>query len=66
MTEHPDSIGLGGLNPHEVATMDLVMEGIPNQRIAERLGIAEGDVMRNLATISKKLNVQNRTEAVRT
>ena len=66
MSGNPTSIGLGGLNPHEVATMELVMEGMPNMRIAERLGVSEGDSMRAIISIYKKRNVRTRLEAAST
>ena len=65
MTEDPAN-ALGGLDPYEVAIMELVIEGLPNMAIGQRLEMKEGDVMRSVARIFRKLNVQNRTQARRT
>jgi DNA-binding NarL/FixJ family response regulator len=64
MSEDPRSIGLGGLNAAEVAIVELMMEGLPTRVIAEMVGITEGHVMLERASIYKKLKVRNRTEAI--
>jgi len=64
MTE-PDARRLRGLDPHEVEILELLIEGLSNRRIGERVGMTEGSVMRSVASIYKKLQVMNRTEAIR-
>jgi DNA-binding NarL/FixJ family response regulator len=64
MTGNSASTVVSVLDPHEVATMMLVREGLPNCQIAVRLGVTEGDSMRTIIRIYKKLNVTTRKEAV--
>ena len=61
----PDAMRLRGLDPHEVEILELLIEGLSNRRIGERVGMMEGNVMRSVASIYKKLQVMNRTEAIR-
>ena len=43
----------------------LLADGMPNKSIADALGITEGTVKQHLKSLFKRLNVQNRTQAVR-
>jgi len=45
--------------------LTLLVDGMPNKLIAEALGITEGTVKQHLKSLYKRLNVQNRTQAVR-
>jgi len=46
--------------------LTLLIDGMPNKLIAEALGITEGTVKQHLKSLYKRLNVKNRTQAVRT
>lgn len=62
---------LTGAPPPEPLTMRerevlaLLAEGLPNKRIAARLGISAETVKSHVATICAKLGASNRTEAAR-
>lgn len=45
--------------------LPLLAEGMPNKRIAEALGVTEGTVKQHLKELFKRLQVRNRTQAVR-
>ncbi len=45
--------------------LTLLVDGMPNKLIAEALGITEGTVKQHLKLLYKRLNVKNRTQAVR-
>lgn len=53
------------LTPREHEVLELVAEGLSNQRIGERLKIAEPTVKSHVAQICAKLGAENRTDAVR-
>lgn len=55
------------LSPREIEVIDLVAEGLQNKEIADRVipQIAAGTVSQILHSIYRKLEVNNRTEAVR-
>lgn len=53
------------LTPRELEVLELVAEGLSNQRIGERLGIAEPTVKSHVSQICAKLGAGNRTDAVR-
>jgi len=59
-----DSSRPDNLTPRQLNIISLVAEGMPNKLIADTLGITEGTVKQHLKAIFKKLNVQNRTQAV--
>jgi DNA-binding NarL/FixJ family response regulator len=48
-----------------VQVLELLAEGLPNKRIAERLGISDQTVKFHVSSISGKLGAVNRTDAVR-
>lgn len=52
------------LTPRERQMLALVVEGLTNREIAERLYLAESTVKRNLSAIFKRLGVHSRREAV--
>src|SRR5262245_12446973 len=54
-----------GLTPREIEVLELLAEGLPNKAIAERLGISDQTVKFHVASITGKLGVANRTDAVR-
>lgn len=45
--------------------LPLLAEGMPNKRIADALGVTEGTVKQHLKELFKRLQVRNRTQAVR-
>jgi DNA-binding NarL/FixJ family response regulator len=53
------------LTAREIQVLELLAEGLPNKRIAERLGISDQTVKFHVASISGKLGAVNRTDAVR-
>ena len=53
------------LTPREVEVMALMMQGLRNKEIAAALGISEGTVQVHVKSIFAKLNVNDRTAAVR-
>lgn len=52
------------LSPRERQLMALVVEGLTNREIAQRLYLAESTVKRHLSRIFRRLGVSNRREAV--
>lgn len=59
--EFPDA----SLTDREQDVLDLLAEGLSNQRIAERLGISPHTVKFHIASIYDKLDARTRTQAVR-
>lgn len=53
------------LTPREIDVLELLAEGLPNKAIAARLAISDQTVKFHVASITGKLGVANRTEAVR-
>jgi DNA-binding NarL/FixJ family response regulator len=53
------------LTMRELEVLALLAQGLPNKRIAQRLGISDQTVKFHVAAISGKLNALNRTDAVR-
>jgi DNA-binding NarL/FixJ family response regulator len=51
------------LTRREIDLLQLLVEGLSNRAIAERLSISENTVKYHMKNIFQKLNVQNRTEA---
>lgn len=52
-------------NERERTVLDLLLEGMTNKRIAERLSITEGAVKATLQTLFEKTNVRTRAQLVR-
>lgn len=57
---------LPGLTRRERQVLDLVAVGAANKRIAGALGMTEHTVKFHLASVFRKLDVTNRTEAATT
>jgi len=53
------------LSDRERDILDLIAEGLLNKEIADRLNIAGGTVKQHNYNIYRKLNVNNRVEAIR-
>jgi DNA-binding NarL/FixJ family response regulator len=53
------------LTPRELQVLELLADGLPNKRIAARLGVSPETIKFHVTQISGKLGVSNRTEAVR-
>lgn len=51
------------LTAREREVLSLVAVGLPNKRVAEHLGIAEGTVKAHLTSAYKRIGVANRTQA---
>jgi DNA-binding NarL/FixJ family response regulator len=56
----------GPLTDRELQVLGLLAQGLANKQIAVALGISEHTVKFHVSSIYTKLNVTNRTEAVRT
>ena len=59
------SAAASGLTERELAVLDAVARGLPNQAIARELWVTEQTVKFHLTNIFRKLGVRNRTEAAR-
>ena len=53
------------LTERETEVLNLLSRGLANKQIASRLGISEHTIKFHVSSIYQKLNVTNRTEAVR-
>lgn len=51
------------LTQREIELLQLLVEGLPNKTIAERMSLSENTVKYHIKNILQKLGVQNRTEA---
>ena len=60
-----DHTVVDALTPREIEVLQLLADGLPNKAIAARLGISDQTVKFHVASITGKLGVANRTEAVR-
>jgi two-component system nitrate/nitrite response regulator NarL len=59
----PRSTPLDELTPREREVLELVGEGLSNQEIADRLGLAEKTIKHHMTNILGKLQVRSRVEA---
>ena len=59
-------VGSQTMTRRESDVLGLLVEGLQNKEIAERLGIAERTVKFHVGSILRKLDAGNRTEAVAT
>jgi DNA-binding CsgD family transcriptional regulator len=57
--------GAGGLTAREAEVLGLVVDGLSNRAIAERLVISEGTAGRHVANVFAKLGAHSRLEAAR-
>jgi DNA-binding NarL/FixJ family response regulator len=57
------STGAHGLTPRELDVLRLIVEGLSDREIAERLFISPHTVMRHVANVFNKLGVSSRTAA---
>lgn len=53
-----------GLTARQIEVLDLMVQGLSNKAIAERLGLAEATIKSHVAATLRALNVKNRTQAV--
>ena len=60
-----DHAVVDALTPREIEVVQLLADGLPNKVIATRLGISDQTVKFHVASITGKLGVANRTQAVR-
>ena len=56
---------LAPLTSRQLQILPLLAEGMPNKRIADALGLTEGTVKQHLKDLFRRLNTNNRTQAVR-
>lgn len=56
--------GSGTLSPREIEIVRMVVGGLRNRELAERLGVSEGTIKIHLHNIYKKLKVHSRLELV--
>jgi len=59
-----DSEGDVGLTERELEVLRLMAQGFSNQQIAENLSVADGTVRFHVSNILRKLELENRTQAV--
>ena len=59
----PISPGASGLTEREKQVLELLVDGLKDREIAERLGISESTVKNHVGSILSKLDVSNRTQA---
>jgi DNA-binding NarL/FixJ family response regulator len=64
-TADRDNAPFEELTPRERDVLELMAEGFPNKRIADRLRISDQTAKFHVASICAKLQASNRTEAVR-
>jgi DNA-binding NarL/FixJ family response regulator len=60
---HERARSAGALTPRELELLRLLVEGMSNKAIAERMSLSENTVKYHIKNILQKLGVQNRTEA---
>jgi DNA-binding NarL/FixJ family response regulator len=53
-----------GLTSRQIEVLDLMVQGLSNKVIAERLGLSEATIKTHVAASLRALNVKNRTQAV--
>jgi DNA-binding NarL/FixJ family response regulator len=58
-------IARSGISPREVDVLHALVKGISNRRIGDELGVEEVTIKLHLRRIYKKLDVENRTQAVK-
>jgi two-component system, NarL family, nitrate/nitrite response regulator NarL len=52
------------LTPRQLEVLELMVRGLPNKSIANKLNVAEGTVKLHVAAIMRSLGCRNRTQAV--
>ena len=62
-SSHPLARTREGIDETDAELLRLVVEGLSNEEIAERLGIAEVDVTRRLTTTYAKIGASSRADA---
>ena len=55
---------LSSLTPHQFRVLMMLGEGLLNKQIAFRLGVSEATIKAHVTAILRKMNVNNRTQAV--
>ncbi|RYB89986.1 response regulator transcription factor [Nocardioides oleivorans] len=56
-------VGVSDLSPREAEVLRLVVEGLLNKQIAQRLGITERTVKAHLTSVYQRIGVADRTQA---
>lgn len=69
-SEHQDTVKFASqhrlsLTSREIEILQLMYHGLTNDEIAQRLDLSHGTVRNYTASIYRKMNVKNRTEAVK-
>jgi DNA-binding NarL/FixJ family response regulator len=59
-----DDLAKLGLTPRQIEVLELLVQGLSNKLIAERLELSEATVKTHVAAGLRALNVKNRTQAV--
>jgi DNA-binding NarL/FixJ family response regulator len=55
---------LDGISPREREVLGLLLDGLPNKLIAQRLGISEKTVKSHLTSIFRRIDVTDRVQAI--
>ena len=58
------SAALGTLTPHQFRVLTMLGEGLLNKQIAYELGVSEATIKAHVTAILRKMEVNNRTQAV--
>jgi DNA-binding NarL/FixJ family response regulator len=66
LLSHNENPHIGDLSPRRREVLRLVVEGLSNAEIAERLYLSESTIKQHLRGVYKVLGVRNRTEAAKT
>lgn len=64
-SQPPSNGEFAPLTSRQLQILPLLAEGMPNKRIADALGLTEGTVKQHLKDLFRRLNTNNRTQAVR-
>lgn len=62
---HPADDAFASLSPQEDRILEMIADGLTNNEIAEKLGLAEKTVKNYVSQIYAKLNVERRSQAAR-
>jgi DNA-binding NarL/FixJ family response regulator len=63
LTRHVQEGSVDGLDADDAMLLKLVVEGLSNEEIADRLGVDTGDVARRLASTYSKIGASSRADA---
>ncbi|MEM7611679.1 MAG: response regulator transcription factor [Pseudomonadota bacterium] len=62
--ERQAAAAISQLTPHQFRVLMMLTEGLLNKQIAYQLGVSEATIKAHITAVFRKLNVNNRTQAV--